>query len=55
MPIKRCRSKGKPGFKWGDEGKCFTYTAGDKTSRDRARKKAEEQGRAIEANKRRNQ
>lgn len=24
MPIKRCESDGKPGYKWGDAGKCYT-------------------------------
>jgi len=24
MPIKRCYVDGKPGFKWGDSGKCYT-------------------------------
>lgn len=51
MPIKRCKSNGKLGFKFGDTGKCFTYTTGDKSSRERARRQAEAQGRAIKANK----
>jgi len=42
-----CQEGSNPGFKFGDSGKCFTYRAGDLTDRDRARKKAEEQGRAI--------
>lgn len=49
MPVKNCQRDGQPGFKWGDEGKCFIYTAGDASSRERARNQAEEQGRAIEA------
>jgi hypothetical protein len=52
MPVERCRKNGRPGFRWGKEGKCFTYTAGDKTSRERARRKAEAQGRAIKGNQR---
>ena len=51
MPVKRCQSDGKPGYKWGDEGKCYTYTQGDDESRERAKAKAERQGRAVEANK----
>ena len=50
MPIKKCRSNGKPGYKYGDQGKCYTYTTGNKTSREKAKKKAGEQGRAIKAN-----
>lgn len=47
MPVKSCRSGGKPGLKWGDSGKCYTYTAGNTQSRVAARKRAEKQGRAI--------
>lgn len=43
MPLKRCKANGKQGWKWGDEGKC--YTGSD------AKSKAKEQGRAIEASK----
>jgi hypothetical protein len=43
MPIKSCELNGKKGFKWGDEGKC--YTGPD------AKKKALEQGIAIEGDK----
>lgn len=41
MPVKRCTSKGRKGYKWGDEGKC--YVGAD------AKTKAERQGRAIKA------
>lgn len=51
MPVKRCQSDGKPGYKWGDEGKCYTYTPGDPQSRERAKERAKEQGRAIESGK----
>lgn len=51
MPVKKCRKNGKPGYKWGDEGKCYTYTPGNKKSRERAEERAEEQGRAIKARK----
>lgn len=43
MPLKQCTSDGKSGYKWGDEGKCYTGRDG--------RAKALRQGRAIEANK----
>lgn len=49
MPVKRCQSGGKPGFKFGDSGTCYTYTAGNTKSRQSARKKAVAQERAIRA------
>lgn len=49
MPVKRCQRDGKPGYKWGDEGKCYTYTPGDDSSREQAKNKALEQGQAIKA------
>jgi hypothetical protein len=45
MPVKKCKTKGKSGYKYGDSGKCYTGTS--------AKSKAKRQGRAIEANKRR--
>ena len=51
MPIRGCTMSGKPGYKWGDSGTCFPYTPGDDESRSTARKKAAEQGRAIQVNK----
>lgn len=49
MPVKRCQSNGKPGFRFGDSGTCYTYTSSDAKSRQRARKKAEAQERAARA------
>lgn len=49
MPVKRCQKDGKPGYKWGDEGKCYVYTPGNEASRKRAKNNAEKQGRAIKA------
>lgn len=49
MPIERCRKNGKPGFRFGKSGACYTYTSSDPQSRQRARKKAEVQERAIRA------
>ena len=51
MPVMECQSNGKPGFKFGESGTCYTYTAGDDTSKEAARTKAVDQGKAIEANK----
>lgn len=49
MPVKECQLNGKPGFKWGDVGHCYTYEPGSQMSMALAKEKAEEQGRAIEA------
>jgi len=49
MPVMSCKQGGKPGFKWGDSGKCYTYTANDPVSRAKARNKAAQQGRAIKS------
>lgn len=49
MPINSCSSNGKPGFKWGDSGKCYTYTEGNESSKNEARKKAESQAAAAYA------
>lgn len=48
MPIESCESGGKPGFRYGIQGKCYTYNPGDRASRDAAKKKAIQQGVAIE-------
>jgi len=47
MPLKRCETDGKPGWKWGDEGKCYPYTAGNEESEKAARKKALAQAAAM--------
>ena len=49
MPIKRSTKDNKPCYKYGDAGKCYTFSAGDKESRERAKELAARQGRAIEA------
>lgn len=50
MPIERCSVEGKPGFRWGKKGKCYTYKSGDADSRQKALVEASRQGRTIEAN-----
>jgi len=40
MPIKQCQVDGKSGWKWGDEGKCYTDSD--------AKRKAIAQGIAVE-------
>ena len=47
MPIKDCQDNGKPGLKWGDSGKCYTYTPKDERSRNKAKKSAITQGIAV--------
>lgn len=47
MPIKDCQDNNKPGLKWGDEGKCYTYDPKNEGSKRNARKKATAQGIAI--------
>ena len=47
MPVKACKLKGKSGYKWGDSGKCYTYTPGNETGKKNARQKAHLQGAAA--------
>ncbi len=47
MPIKRCQNEGKPGYKWGDQGKCYIYNPNDESSIKDAKKSAVAQGVAI--------
>lgn len=49
MPIQPCSSNGKPGYKFGESGKCYTYTPGDSASRASARNSAMMQERAARA------
>lgn len=51
MPVKPCQSDGKPGYKYGDSGHCYTYKEGDMRSEKEAWDKAVAQGRAIEKSK----
>lgn len=53
MPRKACTRDGRPGYKWGDSGYCYTYTPGDEASRNRAIARCMRQARAIEASKHR--
>jgi hypothetical protein len=48
MPIMKCEEDGKPGFKWGETGKCYIYT--DDDSKRNALYKAKQQGEAIKIN-----
>jgi hypothetical protein len=51
MPVHKCQDGGKPGYKWGKEGKCYTYTPKSESSRKAAKKKALKQGMAVEGDK----
>lgn len=47
MPVISCNQDGKPGFKWGESGRCYTYTTGNRLSMEAARERARKQGAAI--------
>ena len=47
MPVNSCSNSGKPGFKWGDQGHCYTYEPNNNASKKDAKKKAIAQGLAI--------
>lgn len=47
MPLQRCESEGRPGWKWGESGKCYTFTSGDEESETQARRKALAQAAAM--------
>lgn len=49
MPVIKCSENGKPGYKWGSSGKCYTYTSGDEEGSKRAKTKAGKQGQAAHA------
>lgn len=49
MPVYSCYENGRPGYRWGENGKCYTYQPGDERSRRRAKQRAEAQGRAAYA------
>lgn len=48
MPVQRVTEGGRPGYRWGEAGATYTYREGDAASEERARMRAEEQGRVIE-------
>jgi hypothetical protein len=47
MPVMKCTEKGRPGWKFGESGKCYTYTPGDLKSEKEAKRKAHLQGVAM--------
>lgn len=48
MPVKPCSEGGKPGYKCGNSGKCYTYSPNNESSRKRAKRKAILQCRAMD-------
>ena len=44
MPLMRCKEDDKPGWKYGKNGKCYIYTAGNKKSESTAKLKTIKQG-----------
>lgn len=51
MPAEKHRGKNGSFYRWGKSGKKYYYTAGNKESRELAKKKANRQGLAIAYNK----
>lgn len=49
MPVNACSKDGKPGFKFGESGTCYTYNSNDPASRKRAKEKAHQQEVAARA------
>lgn len=47
MPVKNCEDNNKPGYKWGDSGKCYTYNPDNEGQKRNAKKSAIVQGIAI--------
>ena len=51
MPVKECTKDGRPGYKYGEGGYCFTYLPGNAESRKSAELKAVFQGSSIESHR----
>jgi hypothetical protein len=51
MPLMECELDGKPGFKYGSSGTCYTYPKGDAGAKKRAKKRAIKQAIAIHGGK----
>lgn len=49
MPVHRGKDGEGPYYQWGNSGKKYRYTAGDKKSREEAKGKATKQGQAAHA------
>lgn len=40
MPVQECQREGKPGYKFGEEGKCYIYEPGNEEEEKEAKQKA---------------
>jgi hypothetical protein len=49
VPVMECRVGDRPGWKYGDSGKCYDYSPGDEAASNEAKRKAHLQGAAEEA------
>lgn len=49
MPVQSCTENSRPGYRWGQSGKCYTYKPGDKVGQASAKLRASKQGVAIKA------
>lgn len=49
MPVQPCREDGRPGYKWGKEGRCYTYVVNKPGAKERAKEKAIKQGLVIKS------
>lgn len=47
MPVMECREDNKPGYRYGQSGKCYVYTPGNEEERKEAKRKAYIQAAAI--------
>lgn len=47
MPVRECQENDKPGYKWGEQGKCYTYNPNNEGQRRKAKQSATIQGYAI--------
>jgi hypothetical protein len=49
VPVHRSKDGNGPYYQWGQSGKKYHYEAGDKSSRQKAKEKAERQAKAARA------
>lgn len=47
MPVRECQENDKPGYKWGEQGKCYTYNPNNEGQRRKAKQYATIQGYAV--------
>jgi hypothetical protein len=47
MPVQSCEENNKPGYKWGQQGKCYTYNPDNEGQRRKAKQYAIIQGYAV--------